>query len=152
MGPDAIGHPDATPPPTQAACVLLRHDLPDGSWHYDLLMELRPGTQEDHRLAAVRLAPASPGQPSLTLAPEIKIDPSAPCERLPDHRGVYLTYEGPISGNRGHVRRVAQGRSVVTHATPDSLLVDLDLGRGWILLELSSKPPHHRWERGPAMP
>ncbi len=28
---------------------------------------------------------------------------------LPDHRPVYLTYEGPISGDRGSVRRVAEG-------------------------------------------
>ena len=30
-------------------------------------------------------------------------------ERLPDHRRAYLDYEGPISGNRGQVQRVASG-------------------------------------------
>lgn len=29
--------------------------------------------------------------------------------RLPDHRRLYLDYEGPISDNRGHVRRVRAG-------------------------------------------
>lgn len=29
--------------------------------------------------------------------------------RLPMHRSVYLTYEGPISGGRGYVRRVGTG-------------------------------------------
>ena len=30
-------------------------------------------------------------------------------DRLADHRRIYLEYEGPISGNRGQVRRVAGG-------------------------------------------
>ena len=30
-------------------------------------------------------------------------------ESLGDHRVEYLTYEGPVSGNRGSVRRVASG-------------------------------------------
>ena len=30
-------------------------------------------------------------------------------ERLPDHRRVYLDYEGPISGDRGEVCQVARG-------------------------------------------
>lgn len=29
--------------------------------------------------------------------------------RLPDHRRAYLDYEGPISGGRGRVKRVASG-------------------------------------------
>jgi hypothetical protein len=29
--------------------------------------------------------------------------------RLPDHRLIYLDYEGPISGNRGTVRRIDAG-------------------------------------------
>jgi hypothetical protein len=29
--------------------------------------------------------------------------------RLPDHRNAYLEYEGPVSGGRGTVRRVAAG-------------------------------------------
>ncbi len=145
MGPDAIGHPDATPPPAQSACVLLRHDLPDGSWHYDLLLELRPGTSEDHRLAAIRLAPASPGHSSLTLAPGIDIDPAAPCERLPDHRAIYLTYEGAISGNRGDVRRMANGRCIIERAGAPDLFARFDLGHGWIQLRISTDPPRHHW-------
>ena len=30
--------------------------------------------------------------------------------RLPDHRLDYLEYEGPISQNRGHVKRIVKGR------------------------------------------
>lgn len=36
-------------------------------------------------------------------------------EEAADHRREYLTYEGPISGDRGHVRRVAAGR--IEHET-----------------------------------
>jgi hypothetical protein len=34
--------------------------------------------------------------------------------RLPDHRMFYLDYEGKLSGNRGIVRRVAEGEYVGT--------------------------------------
>lgn len=45
--------------------------------------------------------------------------------RIGDHRAVYLTYEGEISGGRGAVRRVAEGRGEI-----------LDLREGAILVEL----------------
>jgi hypothetical protein len=32
-----------------------------------------------------------------------------PAERLPDHRAMYLDYEGPISGNRGSVTQWDRG-------------------------------------------
>jgi hypothetical protein len=37
--------------------------------------------------------------------PEVPPD----AQRVPDHRLAYLTYEGPVSGGRGHVKRVATG-------------------------------------------
>jgi hypothetical protein len=47
-------------------------------------------------------------------------------ERLPDHRNAYLEYEGPVSGDRGTVLRVAAGAceaqlgdGVLTVAFPD---------------------------------
>lgn len=38
---------------------------------------------------------------------------AGPLRRLPDHRHLYLDYEGPIAGDRGHVTQVATG----THRT-----------------------------------
>lgn len=35
---------------------------------------------------------------------------SCACTELAPHRRGYLDYEGEITGGRGHVRRVAQGR------------------------------------------
>ncbi len=34
---------------------------------------------------------------------------SLPARRLPDHRTAYLAYEGPVSGNRGHVTSLDRG-------------------------------------------
>lgn len=60
--------------------------------HFDLLFEIFPGSV----LAAWRSA-CWP------------IDSPIPLTRLDDHRRIYLDYQGPISGNRGWVRRVAAG-------------------------------------------
>jgi hypothetical protein len=38
-------------------------------------------------------------------------------DRLPDHRIDYLTYEGPVSNNRGFVSRIAQGACTVDGET-----------------------------------
>jgi hypothetical protein len=73
--------------------VLLLHVLPDGSSHYDFLLE------RGDVLAAWRL-PA----PLAELPPE-----GAEAERLKNHRMVYLTHEGDVSGGRGTVRRVDEG-------------------------------------------
>ncbi len=43
---------------------------------------------------------------------------SLSCRKLPDHRLAYLTYEGPIRGNRGEVRRVEAGSYEPISVTP----------------------------------
>lgn len=48
-------------------------------------------------------------------------------ERLADHRRIYLDYEGPISGNRGTVRRVSQGTCRL-HQMEGRTLLHLDTG------------------------
>ncbi len=45
---------------------------------------------------------------------------------LPDHRLVYLDFQGPISGGRGEVRRVAAGRFEVVSWSEDRVLVVLE--------------------------
>jgi hypothetical protein len=42
---------------------------------------------------------------------------------LPDHRREYLTYEGPVSHNRGHVRRVSAGEYHIEHESAEYLSV-----------------------------
>lgn len=81
---------DAIPGPRFAYAVL--HHTGVDPEHYDILFETSPTA----RLATFR----SPTWP-LTVRTVL--------ERLPDHRRDYLLYEGPVSNNRGHVRRVASG-------------------------------------------
>ncbi len=46
-----------------------------------------------------------------TWAVDLPLEPGRelPARRLADHRIAYLDYEGPISGNRGRVRRIDAG-------------------------------------------
>jgi len=87
--------------------VLLLHTLPDGSSHYDWLID-QPALQIEHRLLAWRCAFRPDSSASFPLK----------AQRLPDHRAHYLTYQGPIANNRGSVQRIASGhvRSLVFDA------------------------------------
>jgi hypothetical protein len=67
-----------------------------GDDHYDLLLQLPSGGA----LATWRL----PGDPA-----DLAAGRSLPATKLPDHRAAYLTYEGPVSGRRGTVRRTDKG-------------------------------------------
>lgn len=83
--------------------VLLRHDTPDGTGHFDLLIEL------PERLRA----PNAGERTLLAFRVETRIDLLTPgqradAQRLPDHRALYLDFEGDISGARGRVTRVAR--------------------------------------------
>lgn len=92
--------------------VLLRHDCPadyrDGP-HWDLMLE-RPDTAEEHRLATWSLLalPAPWSEPQAS--DQEPASQAIEATKLPDHRAHYLDYEGPVSGNRGSVSRVAGGR------------------------------------------
>ena len=74
--------------------VLLLHEMPSGSAkanHWDLMLES--------------------GDVLLTwsLAELPDSNRSIAASSLPDHRIAYLDYEGPVSNNRGHVRRCDKG-------------------------------------------
>jgi hypothetical protein len=71
--------------------VVLRHEGVANP-HFDLMFETATGSE----LATWR-------------SERWPIDQNTSLSRLPDHRPDYLSYEGPISGNRGHVKRVAAG-------------------------------------------
>lgn len=71
--------------------------------------------------------------------------------RLPDHRPIYLQYEGPIQGSRGHVRRVDSGPIRFHRCSEDRLHVWLG-GRSlrglWkaVLAEPLSQRWHAEWD------
>lgn len=46
-------------------------------------------------------------------------------EELPPHRRKYLTYEGPVSGNRGHVTQWDAGEYEVVSSTAVELTITL---------------------------
>lgn len=74
--------------------VILHHASPRGD-HWDLMLE------NEEALTTWALPPQTLGEAFVCTA--------AP---LPEHRLAYLEYEGPVSGNRGSVRRVDAGSYV----------------------------------------
>ncbi len=75
--------------------ALLEHRTRTGA-HWDLLVEV----PDAERLITWRLS-----QNPLTQTGPIV------AERIADHRRVYLEYEGPVSGDRGEVRRQDRGEA-----------------------------------------
>mgnify|MGYP001473011401 CR=1 FL=1 len=95
-----MGDPHPAPQPAPPArWVLLRHELPDSSWHFDWMLE-RPVTRLDRRLLTFRL------EQRPDFAPGARFTGL----RLGDHRAAYLDFEGEVSGGRGRVRRVDAGQ------------------------------------------
>ena len=84
---------------TMPRYVILEHDHPE--LHWDLMLEF------EGALKTWRLPAPPPEQPTTALA-------------LGDHRIEYLDYEGPVSGNRGTVKRWDAG----TYDAMDSEEVD----------------------------
>lgn len=93
--------------------TLLRHELPNGTHHFDWLL-----ARDDDG-------------PLLTFRTDRDIsrdnDPFD-AERIPDHRRAYLAYEGPVSGGRGRVVRVASGWCMILTESDQKLVVHLEVG------------------------
>ena len=90
--------------------VLLEHSLPPGrprGLHWDFMLELG----QTLRTWALPSVPA-PGEPM-------------ECDSLADHRADYLDYEGPVSGDRGSVRRIDAGVFELLADTPAGLQIAL---------------------------
>jgi len=100
--------------------VILEHDHP--FLHWDLMLEA------GNVLRAWRLLE----QP----VPRRTIH----AEALGDHRSLYLDYEGPVSGNRGSVRRWDAGTFTWELDTPERVAVCLEGNRcrGQAILERSA--------------
>lgn len=98
--------------------MLLRHELADGTGHFDLMFQRPPGRPEG----------------LVTFRVQVRVDdPSGfefGAERLGDHRPDYLTFQGPVSGGRGTVRRVAAGACRVLDEEADVFRVVVDFGSG----------------------
>ena len=93
--------------------VVLEHKLPPESErpsHWDLLLEQPPEWGGVLLSFEVSKPPAEWGPLTAVL-------------KLPDHRALYLDYEGPISGNRGSVTRVLEGNIQWLEKTDELLLL-----------------------------
>jgi hypothetical protein len=86
--------------------VILEHDHP--FLHWDLMLE------SGEVLRSWRLA--APPQPAKWVT----------ATATPDHRRLYLDYEGPVSGNRGRVLRWDHGTFTWQKTDNDHLAVRLD--------------------------
>lgn len=103
--------------------TLLRHDRPDSSWHYDWVIDRVNVEHADMRglnerdLFTFRLASTNAEIPpvlDLSLATLAAV-------RLPEHRRLYLDYEGVLTRERGTVRRIAGGLCTWSQVRPMQL-------------------------------
>lgn len=103
--------------------VLLRHVLPDGSSHFDWMFA--PDASPASALVTFRV-----DQP--IHHPEVDLFDA---EMIGRHRREYLTFQGPISGNRGSVQRVVSGLIRIDELTDAGIRVRVDWPAGarfWI--------------------
>ena len=94
--------------------AVLHHEVPLHSQrksHWDFLLEPPHDSPYSPNSANETLLDAPP----LLLTFEVLSPPNEwfdhilPAKRLADHRPVYLDYEGPIPGGRGHVKKILAG-------------------------------------------
>ena len=101
-----------------AVMALLHHERPDGSSHFDWMI------QPD----------GPPTTPLITFRIERRLDDagleSFRARPLPDHRYVYLSYQGPVSGGRGKVTRLLKLPCEILERSSDTFAVRVDLGQG----------------------
>jgi len=84
--------------------VVLHHTgWPGKADHYDLLLQLAEGGSDDDPVLKA-FATATDEFPSGAGPPAAN-----PLRLLPDHRRLYLKFEGPLAHNRGRVQRVDEG-------------------------------------------
>lgn len=101
-----------------------------GRLHYDLMLS------HGQSLATWQLA---------TPPDELEEGQEAPAKRLSDHRSVYLTYEGPISGGRGQVEILDRGTYQLLTEVPGHWTVRLSGRRTRGTFDLVEHTPDKGW-------
>ena len=97
------------------AFVLLEHTQPNHT-HWDLMFAPAQSSETpDAKLITFQIP----------IDPDLWSEKPLSCEKIADHRPIYLTYEGPLTGNRGHVRRIDHGSYDPIEITDQKWLVSL---------------------------
>jgi hypothetical protein len=89
-------------PPLIVPTALLRHTRDADDVHFDWLIAQDEAACEP--LITLQVPRA---------VHEMTANETVVARRIPDHRTAYLTYEGPVSGDRGQVSRVARGEATL---------------------------------------
>lgn len=111
--------------------VLLLHNTPPlyaRGTHYDLMLE----HGEMLRTWALEALPV----PGTTVS----------AEQLPDHRPIYLDYEGEVAGERGAVSRVDRGDYCVVEESAGQLVVKISGSMLRGTLTIGPDEAAHRWQ------
>ncbi|MEM8836425.1 MAG: hypothetical protein AAGD00_11490 [Planctomycetota bacterium] len=124
------------PHPHTTRWVLLRHDLDDGSRHFDWLLE-RPG-DDAHDLDRRSLL-------SFRLQGLLGSEPFD-AARMGDHRRAYLDYQGPVSGGRGRVSRVDEGACLLEETAQRVTVQLVPDAQAVIYIGTPTGPPDERGE------
>ena len=107
--------------------VILYHEFPDGhprQSHWDFMLEPEPSAGGEAKLKtwALEKSPLDWLKASESGEPQkAKIQAT----RLPDHRRHYLTYEGPVSNDRGQVRQIASGTYSILESSEAEMIIEL---------------------------
>lgn len=117
--------------------VVLKHRMPDGSEHFDWMLELGESRSPDDRTLLTFRTDGVPTE-----------DESFDAERIGDHRALYLAYEGEIDGGRGRVTRLVAGRAEVLELDLWSAVFRLHVGERCVCLAgASTDGRHYRFVR-----
>ncbi|HCS55475.1 DNA polymerase ligase N-terminal domain-containing protein [Rubinisphaera sp.] len=114
--------------------VLLEHDHP--TLHWDFMLE-SASTLKTWRLPEPFVAMNGHLEQELHQFAETEIKLTV--FQLPDHRMQYLDYEGPVSGNRGCVKRIDQGMYILLSQSENSWEVRIEGEKSSGFLSLTRK-------------
>lgn len=123
------------------AFVILRHETPDGGHHFDVMLQRGPGE------ALITFRTEAPLHEFIEEARGARFG----LQRIGEHRGAYLTFEGELSGGRGRVRRVAAGEAVLRGEAADLLEAEISGGGGSGRLRLFRAGDSWRGEYTPGL-
>jgi hypothetical protein len=124
------GHSNAGIPPIATLRFVIQHHRTKYGEHWDLMLQSGP------MLATWQL----------WRSPETVGDGPIPATRIGDHRKAYLTYEGPLTGDRGTVEIFDRGTLKWRAKHEDRIVVELhgEFTRGTFVLSRTATQPS-RW-------